>query len=225
MKIRSSLLMALGIVSQPVLAQTQSLPSRPAATMTAADITGPVSGPDAASASADMSSGSSGPMQSEAGVDLQALSPTAGLKPVTQDDVTYLCGGVGEAEEAFMKKKAGEYDLMLTFATRSGAYLANVDVDIRDARGNTVLQTNCGAPILLVDLPRSGNYRVRAETAGYEMNQAVKVAAGRKKANNLAAAVISWPQQVAEAGGMAPISTGDSGDSQSGSRRSGDGTR
>lgn len=211
MKRISRLLIALGVLSTPVLAQVHSTPQ-------------PVPGAESSGASGDSSSGASGsgPMRSEAGADLPPPpSPIARLKPVTQDDVTYLCGGVGEEESSYMKQQAKGYDLMLTFATRSGAYLADVDVDIRDAGGNTVLQLACDSPILLVDLPQGGTYKVRAETAGYTLNKSVKVAGGRKQSPKVASSILSWPQQVAE-GGAAPTSTGSG---SSGDRAAGSGAR
>lgn len=212
MKTTLGLLMALGLASQPVFGQSQAPdPQQNGGRVNASDITGPTTPSTSSGSSSDLSSGASGPMRSEAGAELQDQSPIAGLKPVTQDDVTYLCGGVGEEEAAYMKKEAKGYDLMLTFAARDGAYLADVDVDIKDAKGNSVLQTACDAPILLVDLPRSGTYRVRAETAGYQLNKTVKVATSAKKRPHVAAAVLSWPQSVAEAGAAATTSTGGSG--------------
>lgn len=216
MKSTLSILMALGLVSHAAHAQLNVPPpaSEPS-TVSATDVTGPVS-PSTSSGSSEASSGASGAMQSEAGAELrEAQSPIGRLKPVTQDDVTYLCGGVGEEETAYMKQEAKGYDLMLTFATRDGAYLADVDVDIRDAKGNSVLQMACDSPILLVDLPRSGTYRVRAETAGFELNRTVKVSAGEKKRQRVANAVLSWPQQAAEATAGATTATGSSGNSNS----------
>ena len=213
MKTISSLLIAIGLVSLPALAQVHSTPQpTPGAESSGASTTS-----DSAAGNA---SGASDVVRSEAGADLPPPpSPIAHLKPVTQDDVTYLCGGVGEDESSYMKKEAKGYDLMLTFATRRGAYLADVDVDIRDAAGNTVLQLACDSPILLVDLPKGGTYKVRAETAGYTLNQTVKVAGGRKQAPTVASTILSWPQQVAEAG-AAPTSTG-SGTSGEGAAGSG----
>lgn len=236
MKTVIGILMALGLASPSALAQVHSTPqpsqdSTPSsgASGTASDsLSG--SGVDSSSgtssgASPDTSSGASNGMQSEAGTELrQPPSPIARLKPVTQDDVTYLCGGVGDEEEAYMKSEAKGYDLMLTFATRNGAYLADVDVDIKDAKGNDVLQVACDSPILLVDLPRSGNYRVRAETAGYTLNRTVKVTASKQKRQSVASAVLSWPQRVAEAGAAAETSTGSSGTGNSTGNDSGTGS-
>ncbi|OWW21011.1 hypothetical protein [Noviherbaspirillum denitrificans] len=192
MKTISSLLAALGLVALPALAQVHSAPQpTPGTESSGASVT-----PESA---AGTSSSSAKPAP--------APSPTDRLKPATQDNTTYMCGGVGEEESTFMKQRAKDYDLMLTFATRSGAYLADVDVDIRDAAGNTVLQIACDSPILLVDLPKGGTYKVRAETAGYALNKTVRVAGGRQHAQHVASSILSWPQQVAEMGG-APTTTG-----------------
>jgi hypothetical protein len=208
----TSLMIALGVLSTPVLAQVHSMPQPTPGAESSGTSTGNSSGASGASGA--------GPMRSEAGADLQPPpSPIARLKPVTQDDVTYLCGGVGEEESTYMKQEAKDYDLMLTFATRRGAYLADVDVDITDAGGNTVLQLACDSPILLVDLPKGGTYKVRAETAGYTLNKTVRVAGGRQQSPKLASSILSWPQQVAE-GGAAPTSTG-SGASTEGAAGSG----
>jgi hypothetical protein len=141
------------------------------------------------------SSGASNGMRAEAGADLELAQ--AGIEemqpqPQTRGDVTYLCGGIGQSEARFMNQQASEYDLKLTFASQSGAYLADVNVDIRDARGGEVLQVHCGAPILLVDLPRSGTYRIQADAEGFTQTRTARVNAGRMQtASNV---VVSWPQ-------------------------------
>lgn len=160
--------------------------------------------------SGDMSSGGASEGRAESGTGMQAGPvSSANPQPITQNEVTYLCGGVGEQEQAYMKQQAKSYDMMLTFATRGGAYLANVDVDIRDSKGNDVLQANCDGPMMLVDLPRSGTYRVRAEAAGYTQNRTIKVAAGKNRSRQtVARAVMVWPQQLAEGPGTATSSGG-----------------
>lgn len=189
---------ALGLASQTAFAQMHQ-PAQPMPDPQAqSDIATPPYN-SSGSSSTDSSSGASG-LQSEAGVELGVTpSPVARLKPQTQGDVTYLCGGVGTEEASYMKSEARGYDMMLTFAAQDGSYLTDVNVSIRDTRGKPVLQTKCDSPILLVDLPRSGTYRIRAETAGYTLEQKAKVIAKEKKGAQLAAVVLSWPQQVAEA--------------------------
>jgi hypothetical protein len=113
------------------------------------------------------------------------------LQPQTENGITYLCGGVGEEQASFMKQSKGDYDLMLTFATRTGEYLADVDVAIKDAKGKSVLNTTCGGPMLLVNLPKSGVYRVQAQAEDYSLRKTVKVKA--KGTTN--SVVMHWPRE------------------------------
>lgn len=121
-----------------------------------------------------------------------AFIPQPGMPPMalarTEKGVKYLCGGVGENEAMMMKDAAHEYDLALTFATSTGAYLADVAVRITDGRGNTLLEVTCDAPILMVDLPRAGRYEVSAQTAGHAVNRTARVSDGRT-----ARSVLTWP--------------------------------
>ncbi|RJF99086.1 hypothetical protein [Noviherbaspirillum saxi] len=214
MKNGSLLSMALGL-SFPLLALAQtSIPQRdfPREDAGAAGITSqgiPAPG-------RELSSGGANATASEAGIDAATEmgtppSPTDRLKPVTTNDITYLCGGIGEEESNYMKQQARDYDLMLTFAARDGAYLADIAVDIHDAAGNEVLQARCDSPILLVDLPKRGTYRVSADAAGHVLQRQVKVNAGPKTGRQLARAVLVWPQEVAEVQGSGTMSGGSGG--------------
>lgn len=196
MKTTASLLIALGIVMQPAMAQSSS-------------------------PGYEVTSGSSSGMQSEAGKEMREDMPDmASVEPKIQGDVTYLCGGVGDQEQAYMKQQAEGYDMMLTFAARDGSYLADVDVDIRNAQGEQVLSANCDGPLMLVDLPQSGRYKVYADAAGYRLDQTVRVNA--RPGTQIASVVMSWPQQVAEAETSAVTSTGSSGNAdESGASGSG----
>jgi len=165
-----------------------------------------------------MSSGASG-MQSEAGTELRPAAPMqARLQPQTQGDVTYMCGGVGKEEAAYMKKQEPNYDMMLTFAARNGEYLADVNVDIKDAKGNSVLQTNCDSPMMLLDLPKSGTYHVHADAAGHIQNQTVRVRGREGKNPTVASVVMSWPQRVAQAPTETGTATGSSGGGTQGNK-------
>ncbi|HJW56742.1 MAG TPA: hypothetical protein VJ577_15850 [Burkholderiaceae bacterium] len=138
----------------------------------------------------------------------QSSMPTAGMEAKTENGFTYLCGGVGESESTQIKQTARNYDMMLTFATRRGNYLADVDVNIKDAKGNALLQTTCDAPIMLINFPKSGVYRISAEAAGYTLNKTARVQAKR---HAHAALVMLWPQQVADSAEPQPTSSGSSG--------------
>jgi len=218
MKAFIPVLIAAVIAVQPAIAQIPTAPQPPSATdlQPQQDIT-PSSGAGAADTPAAGNTGtvpdaSGGPnaMRSEAGAELHAVTPAIPLEPVVQGDVTYLCGGVGAEEAAYLKREAKEYDLMLTFAARNGAYLADVDVAIADHSGNAVLQANCSGPIMLVDLPGSGSYRVQAEAAGHVLHRTVSVTASKKSRPGVASASLVWPQQVVEGLAEESRATGDS---------------
>src|SRR5690606_2797019 len=66
-----------------------------------------------------------------------------------QGEVSVLHGGVGAEDRAAMQAQAADYNLHLTFAAKgSGAYLSDVKVVIRDARGKTLVDTVTSGPWL-----------------------------------------------------------------------------
>jgi hypothetical protein len=118
----------------------------------------------------------------------QGTDPAPSLQPQTAGAISYVCGGVGEGEQQAIKAQAGKYDLMLTFAVTHGAYLADVDVEIKDAKGGVVLSAKCDGPIMLVDLPRAGTWRVTAQANGQSRQRTISTGKGR-----LAQATLIWP--------------------------------
>ncbi|HAT33793.1 MAG TPA: carboxypeptidase regulatory-like domain-containing protein [Janthinobacterium sp.] len=117
-----------------------------------------------------------------------------GLSPTTENGISYVCGGIGSTEAAQMKRNASRYQLMLTFAENTGDYLASVDVGIADARGNSIMQTTCDAPIMLVNFPRAGTYRINAKVDGVPVNRVVRIKSGTR-GNSVA---MLWPRTVIE---------------------------
>lgn len=111
------------------------------------------------------------------------------LTPKSENGVTYLCGGIGAAEAAQMKREAANYNLMLTFAESSGAYMANVSIDIADERGKPILHTVCDAPIMLLNLPTAGSYKITAEVNGNPVSKTVRARPGRRGAS----VGMTWP--------------------------------
>lgn len=84
--------------------------------------------------------------------------------PIAQElgGIRVLHGGVGFEEREAMRNAAERYNLQLTFARAgTGAYLAGVRVQIRDATGKTVLDTVASGPWLYAALP-DGSYTVSA---------------------------------------------------------------
>lgn len=102
----------------------------------------------------------------------------------TQNGIRYVTGGIGKSEA--LKMIAKDYDLMLTFATRDGEYLADVDVHIEDMNGNTLVDTVSDGPLFLADLP-AGRYKVTAAEEGISQIRVVNIG-GRRPAE----AVFHW---------------------------------
>lgn len=107
-----------------------------------------------------------------------------------QRDSDHACGGVGERSQAMMRALVPRYDLALTFATRSGHYLADVEVQVVDRRGGPVLRLTCDGPMLLLQLPRPGRYTVIARSGDHEVRQLVRL-----PSRGRTSAVLRWPDE------------------------------
>ncbi len=118
------------------------------------------------------------------------------IEAKTENGITYVCGGVGLEESTAMKQAASDYDLMLTFAASNGAYLADVNVDIADARGKSRLQTTCNAPIMLVDFDDAGKYRVQAEANGHTLTRSAQV----RNSGKVTTVAMAWPMKTVDMG-------------------------
>jgi hypothetical protein len=104
-----------------------------------------------------------------------AASAGATVAPQTDNGIRYLNGGIGQSEQQEMRAERPNYNLLLTFATRkSGAYLANVQVDIEAADGAPVLSHADSGPMLYAQLP-PGTYRIRAAAEGKTFQRTVKL--------------------------------------------------
>jgi hypothetical protein len=100
-----------------------------------------------------------------------AASPT----PQQQNGVAYLNGGVGQDEQNAMKAFKADYNLQLTFATKqSGAFRSDVQLDIADAKGASVLSVANTGPLFYVKLP-AGTYRISAAAEGKTFKRTVKL--------------------------------------------------
>jgi hypothetical protein len=75
---------------------------------------------------------------------------------------SFICGGVGQMEQDWFKQQASRHDALLTFATRTGAYIADVDVKVRAKDGMVLAEGRCGGPLMLLDLKNPGTYRIEA---------------------------------------------------------------
>lgn len=102
--------------------------------------------------------------------------------------VDYVSGGIGKEEADALKQQSADYALTLEFAssrsaeadTSPGAYVADVNVDIRDAQGRQMLNTTSTGPLLLVRLP-PGDYEVVADWNGMRKQHRVDIPEGARR--------------------------------------------
>lgn len=99
--------------------------------------------------------------------------------PQTENGVQYVSGGIGKDESDAFKAAKSKYPLSMTFAATSPAssaapYVAEVQVQIKDESGQTVLNLPSVGPYLLVDL-QPGHYEVSATYQGDTQTHEVTV--------------------------------------------------
>ena len=111
----------------------------------------------------------------------QSSAPARGDTARSASGVEFTTGGVGIEERQRLASLAGQYNLQLEFAyAPEGEYLSDVQVEITDARGNTVLSTRADGPWLLARLP-AGNYTVKARFGDVTRTQQVNVGGGKRR--------------------------------------------
>lgn len=96
----------------------------------------------------------------------------------TQGGVTYVSGGIGQAEAQAFEAAAAQYPLALEFAIKHAPraqFTAQVYVVVTDAQGKRVLDTHSAGPFLLAKLP-AGRYTVTAERHQQTLTRTVHVA-------------------------------------------------
>ncbi|MPS29924.1 MAG: carboxypeptidase regulatory-like domain-containing protein [Alcaligenaceae bacterium] len=112
---------------------------------------------------------------------LAAAWPLAGqaMDKGEQNGIAYVTGGVGQDESTAIRGMAKDYSLRLLAAARSGEYVADVRVSIRDSGGKDLLSVTTQGPYLLARLA-PGNYRIDAEYGSARQSRQVRVpASGR----------------------------------------------
>ena len=101
----------------------------------------------------------------------------------TRGSIAYISGGVGSEEANEMKAAAADYPLTLELAVAGperDPYIADARVEIRDLRGNAVLNTTTEGPFLLVRLP-SGTYTLDVEWNGAQKRKTVQIATNKRQ--------------------------------------------
>jgi hypothetical protein len=118
----------------------------------------------------------------------QSLNQT---NPATANESFFISGGVGKAERDRLEAMRDQYNFYLQMATSGGAFVSGVNVQIKDAKGNVVLETVTDGPLLMAKLPQ-GKYIVQASKFGETKTQNVQVGAGKGKTVN-----VFWKQEAA----------------------------
>jgi hypothetical protein len=84
----------------------------------------------------------------------------------TPDGAAYVSGGVSSEEQRALHERRNDYTLwVITAASKSGSYLADVLVTIRDSNKRVVFTGRLDGPWLFIDLPLGG-YEVEAALDG-----------------------------------------------------------
>jgi hypothetical protein len=108
------------------------------------------------------------------GYSLATVGPTH-IREGSMHGVKYLTGGVGMDERAAMQKMAkGNYNLQFVFAEASGAYLADIKVDIQGKNGKKLIDISTNGPWFFAELP-DGPYNIIVTHGGKSEVQHLEV--------------------------------------------------
>ncbi|AJZ56599.1 hypothetical protein OI25_7129 [Paraburkholderia fungorum] len=97
-------------------------------------------------------------------------------QPASQNGISYITGGVGEDEVQAFRAAAPGYNLRMTFASKTGSYLSDIDVTITSGAGRSVLSVRTEGPFLFVRLP-AGRYQIGAQTRHITETRKIQVPA------------------------------------------------
>jgi hypothetical protein len=114
---------------------------------------------------------------------LGAAVATAAPKVTPDGSVAWLSGGVTADERAELVLQLPDYNLrVVTAAQRSGSYLSDVALAIRDAKGTVVLQVTLDGPMLYARMA-PGRYDLELSHGGLTQKRTVVVPpTGRREA-------------------------------------------
>lgn len=116
-------------------------------------------------------------MKTLKGVRMRELFATAfvlglmGAAPASAE-VTYLCSGTSEDER--QEAETTPHSLKLVYSDAAGSFLGNVTTRIANGQGETLVDTECAGPWLLVDLP-PGDYEIESRYQGESKTQTLSI--------------------------------------------------
>lgn len=89
--------------------------------------------------------------------------------------IQFMSGGIGQSDEAAMRKAAKDFNLRLEFSERKdNEFVANADLRITDMQGRPVFVLLDADPMVNVNLP-DGRYRVMTSLHGQTESRLVNV--------------------------------------------------
>jgi len=111
-----------------------------------------------------------------------------------QNGIAFENGGwsIDSADE--IKGRAGRFPVMLVFAWTEGSYLSDVNVQVVNSKGDSLLSLNNLGPLVLIDLPK-GDYMINVERNGKPQSRRLNVGA-----NTRAKVVFHWPKDASDRG-------------------------
>ncbi|MBI3783176.1 MAG: carboxypeptidase regulatory-like domain-containing protein [Deltaproteobacteria bacterium] len=104
----------------------------------------------------------------------------AELKVHEHDGVAYVSGGVGTDERHEIEALAAQFNLKLTMALSDGHFISDTQVQIRDAKGSTLVEAASDGPLFYAKLP-PGSYTVVCSLNGKEVKRSATVTTGKQQ--------------------------------------------
>lgn len=99
----------------------------------------------------------------------------------TARPLLYLNGGIGIAEQNYMKRAAPDFNLRMIFSEhKDDNFVADVKLHIVDSRGNTVFFLPSAGPMTDLTLP-AGTYHVSATYKGLTETHTLRIAGNQAK--------------------------------------------
>lgn len=95
----------------------------------------------------------------------------------TGGGITYVSGGVGDAEFAAITQMESNFTTKFMFIGEGGIYLSSVSINIANADGTPILNTVTDGPVLLINLA-PGKYTIQVSSGGISETKKVRLGKG-----------------------------------------------
>jgi hypothetical protein len=110
------------------------------------------------------------------GASLAQLPPSK-----TQGDISFITGGIGTDESSAMFAAAKKWSLLIEMSeidgSGRGAWIAGIDIRVLNAKQQSILETVCDGPLMLLNVP-PGQYIVEASYQGKLLKRSVVLKEG-----------------------------------------------